>query len=82
MNRFIVTVKHEGDKTTCDPAEVTAGPGDTVQWICKDGDIALDFGARDPFTSPQVWKALRGEMTPVGVIKPGPHGGIVVEPSI
>jgi plastocyanin len=82
MNRFIVTVKHEGNQTTCDPAEVIAGAGDSVQWICKDGDLAMDFGDRDPFTSKQVWRALRGELTPVAIVRPGPHGGIVVEPTV
>ena len=82
MSEFIVTIKRDGETTTCDPVEVKAAPGDSVQWVCHDGDVALDFGSTDPFTSKQVWRARRGDLTPVAIIASEPQGGKVFTPSI
>ncbi|MEO8256076.1 MAG: hypothetical protein ABI868_01895 [Acidobacteriota bacterium] len=69
-------------QTTCDPASVDIGAGDTVQWTCPDGDLALDFDDDTPFTSTRVWQAVRGQLTPVAVVKPDTRSGAIFRPKI
>ena len=64
MRRFVVTVTSENGQTTCDPVRVDVGPGDTVRWTCREGDLAIDFEKDTPFTSTQVWRASSDQMTP------------------
>jgi len=82
MRQVVVTVTAEKGRTICDPARVDVGSGDTVQWTCAEGELAVDFGEQTPFTSTQVWRADRGQMTPVAVVNPGAPTGTVFRPAI
>ena len=82
MKQFVVTITSDRGRTVCDPIKVEIGPGDIVRWTCKDGDLAVDFENDTPFTSTQVWKAIRGQLTPAAVVKPRQVSGTVFRPTI
>ena len=80
VNHFVVSVIFDGGRTVCDPVSLYVGPGDTVQWTCREGDLALDFKHQTPFTSSQVWRAPLGQITPMAIAQPGLPGGTVYRP--
>ena len=82
MNRFLITVASQKGQTICNPPRVEIGPGDIVQWICQDADLALDFGNDTPFTSTEVWRAPRGQKTREAIVKPGQASGTIFQPTI
>jgi|SRR5215471_8691482 len=82
MKKHNVTVTFDGRKTKCKPGRLEVDPGDTVQWTSAEGELALDFPAETPFTSTQVWKARRGELTPIAIVKPDAPKGRVFRPTI
>ena len=79
-NHFLVTVIFECGRTVCDPVSLSVTSGDTVQWTCRKGDLALDFKHQTPFTSSQVWRAPFGQVTPMAIVQPGLPGGTVYRP--
>ena len=80
--RHVVTVTFDGRETKCDPARLELAPGDTVHWTSPDGKLAMSFEPDTPFTSSQVWKAHRGELTPAAVVKPELSKGSVFRPAV
>jgi len=80
--KHIVTVTFDGSETKCDPARLQLDEGDTVQWVCPQGDLRLDFARETPFTSTQVWKANRGDLTAEAIVTPQLPKGAVYRPTI
>jgi hypothetical protein len=80
--KHIVTVTFDGRETKCEPPRIELDPGDTVQWTSPQGELALDFAPETPFTSTQVWKAHRGESTPLAIVRPDTERGRVFRPAI
>ena len=81
VNHFVVTVISDGYQTVCDPVSLYVAPGDTVQWTCRGGDLALDFKSETPFTSAQVWRAPRDQKTAIAIVKWGLPAGAVYRPA-
>jgi hypothetical protein len=71
MKNHVITVTFKNDESKCDPPNVHVQTNDIVQWKCDDGDLEIEFQGETPFTSTQVWRALRGHLTPAAVVKPG-----------
>ena len=82
MKRFVVAVTLEQGRTICNLRRVEISAGDTVRWTCEDSALAVDFQSDTPFTSTQVWKAGRDQMTPVATVKPGLRSGTIFRPAI
>lgn len=82
MRQIDVALTLNNGHASCNPPRVEVDAGDSVRWTCRDGELAIDFQASTPFTSTQVWKAHRGESTPVAVVKADSQTGRVFRPTI
>ncbi len=69
MKNHVITVTFQNGESKCNPSNEFVQANDSVQWKCDDGDLEIDFEGETPFTSTQVWRALRGQLTPPAVVK-------------
>jgi len=82
MKTILITVTFKDGQTNCDPAVVHVDPGDTVQWTCAQGHLAVDFGDDTPFTKTQLWQADAGHRTEPAVVKSTAKRGVELRPTI
>ncbi len=70
MKNHVITVTFQNGESKCDPSNEFVQANDDVQWKCNDGDLEIEFQGETPFTRTQVWRALRGDLTPPAIVRP------------